>query len=423
MKDSKWESRAASASALAGDARWDLAQRVASSETFANCSRLSGFLLHVCELTLAGEEARINEQQIGVHAFGRPAGYSSAEDSIVRSQARLLRAKLDLYFATEGKNETVRIVIPKGSYIPRFPANLAPSLALEPPAPAPSPAIDFVAPQRIRRNWALPAAIFALAASIAFATLANRPARVESTLAREFWTQMFDPARSTMIVPCDTALVTLESTTHRDVGLTQYINRAYEAADGRYVAPSAHRYTAMPDLIFTSLLFRLPESQPGRTLIRFSRDLQMADLRASNVILIGARRSNPWVELFDKNDNFQGLHTEERGDYILNRAPQSGESDAYVQGSDGNTSIAYAIVSFVPGVTGEENVLMVGGTVTPGTEGAANFLFGRSFEGFLAKAEDSRRKRIRHFEILLRVRSIGGSAQQPEILAYRIHPE
>ena len=84
---------------------------------------------------------------------------------------------------------------------------------------------------------------------------------------------------------------------------------------------------------------------------------------------------------------------------------------------------AFAVVSFVPGITGDENVLMAAGTITPGTEGAANYLFSKSFDGFLQKAVDGRTGHIRHFEILLRVRNITGMAQQPEMLAYRIHQE
>src|SRR5580658_1207795 len=101
---------------LALDSRWSLAKRIASSETFSTSARLPSFLLYVCECALSGREGEINEQQIGVHVFGRAPGYNSNEDSVVRSQARLLRTRLDLYFQTEGREEPLEIRIPKGSY-------------------------------------------------------------------------------------------------------------------------------------------------------------------------------------------------------------------------------------------------------------------------------------------------------------------
>jgi hypothetical protein len=67
--------------------------------------------------------------------------------------------------------------------------------------------------------------------------------------------------------------------------------------------------------------------------------------------------------------------------------------------------------------------LLVGGTTTPGTEGAANFLFSRSFEDFLGKAVDAKRGYIRHFEVLLKISSTAGLAQRPQVIAYRIRSD
>ncbi|MBV8630610.1 MAG: hypothetical protein JOZ83_06770 [Silvibacterium sp.] len=52
--------------------------------------------------------------------FGRPPGYNANEDNIVRSQARLLRLKLEHHFANDGRCEPVIISIPKGRYLPAF---------------------------------------------------------------------------------------------------------------------------------------------------------------------------------------------------------------------------------------------------------------------------------------------------------------
>ena len=103
-----------------GDLRWELAQRIVESPYLIGSARLRDFLLHVtaCAIREAPEEA--TEQQIGIQVFQRPPGFNSSEDSIVRSQARLLRRKLAAYFKAEGASEPLIIEIPKGHYLPVF---------------------------------------------------------------------------------------------------------------------------------------------------------------------------------------------------------------------------------------------------------------------------------------------------------------
>ncbi len=100
--------------------REDLVRRVASSSTFERSPRLRAFFLHVCQCALANKPGAATEQQIGIHVYDRPPGYNPNEDNIVRSQARLLRMKLEHYFVSEGKDEPVVITIPKGRYLPVF---------------------------------------------------------------------------------------------------------------------------------------------------------------------------------------------------------------------------------------------------------------------------------------------------------------
>jgi hypothetical protein len=77
-------------------------------------------LSYVCQCALNDKPESATEQQIGIHVFNRNPGYNQSEDNVVRSQARLLRWKLEQYFAGEGKNEPLIITIPKGQYLPVF---------------------------------------------------------------------------------------------------------------------------------------------------------------------------------------------------------------------------------------------------------------------------------------------------------------
>jgi len=117
------------------DFRQDLIRRVLTSCTFEKSPKLRAFLLYVCRCALDNEPAAATEQQIGIHVFGRPPGYNPNEDNIVRSQARLLRLKLEHHFAHEGSHEPVVITIPKGRYLPAF-EKRAEQLATHPIQPA-----------------------------------------------------------------------------------------------------------------------------------------------------------------------------------------------------------------------------------------------------------------------------------------------
>ncbi len=96
----------------------ELVRRVASSVTFEKSPRLRAFLLHVCRCAIEDKPEEATEQQIAIHVYGRSPGYNPTDDNIVRSQARVLRMKLEHHFVNEGKDEATVITIPKGQYLP-----------------------------------------------------------------------------------------------------------------------------------------------------------------------------------------------------------------------------------------------------------------------------------------------------------------
>ena len=102
--------------------REELVRRVTSSVTFEKSPRLRAFFLHVCRCARENKSEEATEPQIAIYVYGRQPGYNPNEDNIVRSQARMLRMKLEHHFANEGKDEPVVISIPKGQYLPVFEA-------------------------------------------------------------------------------------------------------------------------------------------------------------------------------------------------------------------------------------------------------------------------------------------------------------
>ena len=69
---------------------------------------------------LKGESIYLKETTIGVAVFGRSPDYDPKVDTIVRSQAWRLRAKLKKYYATEGIEDPIVIDLPLGHYVPVF---------------------------------------------------------------------------------------------------------------------------------------------------------------------------------------------------------------------------------------------------------------------------------------------------------------
>jgi adenylate cyclase len=94
--------------------------RILRSAAFAQADRLRSFLSFVVERTLEGEAREIKESVIAVQVCGRPPGFDSAADPIVRVDANRLRSRLKTYYQTEGRDDPLEIELPKGSYAPRF---------------------------------------------------------------------------------------------------------------------------------------------------------------------------------------------------------------------------------------------------------------------------------------------------------------
>ncbi len=72
------------------------------------------------EESLLGQPHRLKEYLIGLEVFDRREAFDPRVDSIVRVEARRLRYKLDEYYRIEGREDSVRIVLRKGSYVPIF---------------------------------------------------------------------------------------------------------------------------------------------------------------------------------------------------------------------------------------------------------------------------------------------------------------
>jgi adenylate cyclase len=145
-------------------------ERILAAEAFANAGRVARLLRYVVERTLAGEGDAIKEYVLGVEVFDRSDSFDPRLDSIVRVEARRMRARLDDYYHGPGAADPVIISIPRGSYVPMFTERETPM----PDAPLPAPAGAL--PGASMRRWLVLAAISAVIVAIALAGWRTTPA-------------------------------------------------------------------------------------------------------------------------------------------------------------------------------------------------------------------------------------------------------
>jgi hypothetical protein len=436
------------------DPRRRLVRQVLESRTFAKSARLSQFFEFICTRTLDGHAEEINEQQIGVHVFGRSPSYNATDDSVVRSQARLLRQRLEEYFEHECPACPTIILVPKGGYVPVFeqrsqemglpiapPHSTSPAVHPLPPASAPKQPRA----EHRRYGWVVvAAAVVLLVAGIGvWLAMLHRPIPTASAL---LWRSVFEADRPVVIVPSDDGLVLSEEARHAPVTLDEYLSGDYlrntpglgaRAAGDESLSPegvgassseltsdwlSSHQYTSTADLDLALRLSRLPEAARAYLQPRYARVLRLDDLKTNNVILIGGIGANPWVGLYAPELNFDvNYDFRAHEGYVINKHPQPGEPAKYLEShTDGSVS-NYGVLAYLPGITGVGSALLFEGSGMAGTEAAADFPFNTTaFEQFAERLGRTSGGGLPYFEVLLETRSLNGNASEARILAWRV---
>lgn len=153
-------------------------QRVLANAAFEAGERRRTFLRFVVDETLAGRAGRLKGITIALAVFERDETFDQQSDPVVRLEARRLRRDLDSYYSTAGRDDPIRISIPKGGYAPRFDwqARPAPEQAAPLGTTAPSAAggaSAHGAPNASSRRpiprpyWLTAAVVFLILASVA----------------------------------------------------------------------------------------------------------------------------------------------------------------------------------------------------------------------------------------------------------------
>jgi hypothetical protein len=428
------------------EACWALLERVIASVQLHRAPRLREFLSYVGRRSLKDGCTHVHEQEIGVEVFGRSEGYDTGVDNIVRANATELRKRIEAYFESEGRNETLGMEIPRGSYVPVFrnrPAKAA--LAQLSPTASGADVSDPLLPVEVvsappisgHHRWMLPALIVSgviivvLACASVALWIQNRDLNRSfyawrySPALSTFWSEFLGTHRDTDVVMSDAFIKLAEGRTGRPFSLDDYANGNYinqllaqeKNPDVHNIlsAVSGWRSSNENHLILAQRLLSL---DPLGTNIHlyYARDYTPDLLKQDNAILLGSRVTNPWDSLFENRLNFSIRRDSEGFSEIVNRAPAAGEQAIY----DRADPAGYCVVAYLPNPSEIGKVLLIEGTSVQATEACGDFLLSEAqLSGFQKKLHVTR---FPYFELLLKTSQVRDTSFSGTMLAYRTYP-
>jgi len=435
----------------------DLLSRVINSQELKRSARLRELLLYLGKRSLKSPSANIREQEIGAAVFERPEDYDTNIDNIVRVNVSELRKRLAHYFQEEGAGEKVIVEIPRGGYtlvfLPRaveteqtLPAiageslEEAEALAASNEVAAYKEATSLVQYERERSafmRWTMAAVwssvlLLALVA-VSFLYWQNHALRSQlrpwqsDPVSAAFWSQFFASGDPVDIVTGDTSYALAEDMLQRPISLDDYLDYKYKSyADLPGITPATRdalnlvldRNTgSVGDFEAAERIMEMDAHSPALKLAS-ARAYTPQNVKNNNVVLIGSRESNPWVELYKDKLNFYVEYDPKlHRSYIVNRAPAAGEQSVYEVLQDKDH--AYSVLAFVPNLSEHRYTLIIAGTDSQGTRAAGEFI--TSNAGIAAIRQRLPAEKYPYFEVLLSSSRLEGTTLNTSIEAFRGH--
>ena len=430
---------------------WALLERIVASHQLRRAPRLQELLYYLGKRSLKDHCEIVHEQAVGVAVFGRPDGYDTSADNIVRTSVSELRKRLSAYFSAEGAGEAFIMEIPRWNYVlvfkqrpahpaalPEFPAS-AKSLATEVPeahaevnsssTPAQGGHFSLIAAWTLVILLSFGCLYFwnqYHAASTRYETLHRSlfAWQYEPSVA-EFWTTFLSADPDTDIVLADASFGLLQEINKKPFSFEDYFSHSYVSElQAHHPSPDLHpilgRIAAWnlgsPDEF--TLARRILALDPlGQKIHLYSARSYLPVLtKRDNVILIGGKISNPWDDLFEDRMNFTVRFEPNGSIVVVNRAPGASEQATYSQ----TDSVQFCVISYLPNPDHSGNVMLIEGTDAEASEAAGDFLMSddqlSSFKRLLHV------KKFPYFEVLLKVSSVPGTPLSASIEAYRTYP-
>lgn len=387
--------------------KFEQLERILHGRALQGAESLRAFLRFVVIRECEGQESQLKEYVIATEVFGRGQDYDSRVDSVVRVQAGRLRAKLQDYYAHEGRYDRLVIDLPKGQYVPVFSYTGHTGFDLE----------SGFDKQNGERNG--------------YSTEQR-----ESAL---LWKEMFSAPEPVLLIFSNTIFHgsyeegmklynSLDALSHDPEA--PVIPQTVVGKD-RSGQPMIDHYTGIGETMGVHFLgdFFARMRHP----YRLKRSLMMTwdDAKAENIIVLGSPAENLFLlELPQKQDFVFRWMTDEHGrqvNAIINTNAQPGEQKFFVAKQYGSSpsqiSEDYAVISALKGLSEQNRLMILAGINTFGTQAAAEYVtrpeFIRELIAHLNTAPAGEPPKLPPFyQVLIKVKVSGGVPIQ---ISYVMH--
>jgi hypothetical protein len=430
-----------------GATQWDVASLdlhlhgVLEGEAFKGSHRSGKFLKYIISRTVAGDFDSLKERAIGIEVFGRPPGYDTSADAIVRVTASDVRKRLSQHYGRPSAASEYRISLPAGSYIPKI-TREPHSYSEQSPLSTVGVRVQEDAMARdskaastsYRRVELVRLALVVLlisALNLAVFEVAWNLLRKPERIAVLPWSSIFSSTRMTQVITSDPNIAEIEGFTGGEITLSDYANHHY-IPDPSLLTPQQRRFCEIilrgdkASIVDTPIVLatgQLAQATKSKIAVHGARNIQFSDMQTdANFILLGSPRSNPWSNLYNDRLDFRFEYDPNtRKEVIRNVHPRPGELPTYAGTAPGwATGQSYAILAFLKNLDQSGQVLFLAGQTAEGTEAAGKLVTD------LPRLETTLKKcgiplsGSEHFEILLRLNTLAGSPSNIDAVNCRV---
>jgi hypothetical protein len=359
-------------------------QRILQSKAFRTSEIHRTLLSYLAEKSVSGTADGLKEYTVGLDVFAKPDSYDPRQESTVRMHVARLRQKLGEYYRTEGLEDSILVDLPKGGF----------KLTFEPREVRPIAEPAVVAGRWGSKEIALIAGlVLALGLAVYFGMRLRQVERTGLPTARD-WTpelqQLWEP-----LVSSKRPLIICLSTPN---------------------AGASEAGTATGAVLLGQFLGMLHKQD---VLVTSSDQIAAPEVAMGNVVFLGPVAGNRQMQAMSADRPFVL-----EPDGIRNMNPRPGEPELFADKpphDPQDTEESYALISRVPGLYGNGEVLYLAGnrisSITGEVQAFTDAMFAKTLVSKMKKPDGSL---PRYYQVVLKIKSMD---TMPIEVSYVVHRE